>query len=151
MQYSASFSGANNQTNKNLTMARTEETQFSHYPKFDKKRRISCLTSGPKMSGKFFLLILTLTFRFVFPKSPSTLIGGLVYYKENSKGPIYLNSQFYTITREVDSSWYSWCKHWQLRCSRWGPTFMVRKTSRHYVQICRCSRRPENCNTAQQL
>jgi hypothetical protein len=85
-------------------MARTEETQFSHHPKFDKKRRSSCLTFGPKMSGKFFSLILILTFRFVFPESPSTLIGGLVYYEENSKGPIYLNPQFYTITREVDTS-----------------------------------------------
>jgi hypothetical protein len=56
------------------------------------------------MSGNILFLILILFSKSVNSASPSTLIGGLVYYKEHSNGPIYLSPQFYTVTREVDTS-----------------------------------------------
>ena len=51
------------------------------------------------MSGKLFLILILFS-KSVLSSSPSTLI----YYEEHSNGPIYLNPQFYTVTREVDTS-----------------------------------------------
>jgi hypothetical protein len=55
------------------------------------------------VSCNILFLIFILFSKSVNSASPSTLIGGLVYYEEHSNGPIYLNTQFYTVTREVDT------------------------------------------------
>jgi hypothetical protein len=108
-------------------MARTSETTFSHHPKFDKKRQSSCL----KMSGKLIFLILILFSKSVISSSPSTLIGGLVYYEEHSNGPIYLNPHFYTVTREVDTSplegfiqyAHGLCRLYETQCQKTDSSF----------------------------
>ena len=97
-------------------MSRTLSYNFSLHPKFDKNRRSSA-AAAPfieiiKMEfGKvqnyflrFFILIFILSCHSTLSLSPSKLRGGLVYSEEHGQGPIYLNPQTYTLTRNVDTS-----------------------------------------------
>ena len=57
------------------------------------------------MFGKFkFLLIFIFIFHLSNTLSPSNLKGGLVYSEDYEQGPIYLNPQSYTVTRDIDTS-----------------------------------------------
>ncbi len=95
-------------------MVRMANSNFSLHPKFNKQRRKSVFKVFIMDFGKFlhFLSItLILKLMFVNSTSPSNLKGGLVYSEVSERGPIYLNPQTYTVTRDVDtSSLTSFCK-----------------------------------------
>ena len=86
-------------------MTRPLNIQIILHPKFDKDRRSSAISAPSKMFGKFkFLLIFIFIFHLSNTLSPSNLKGGLVYSEEYEQGPIYLNPQSYTVTRDIDTS-----------------------------------------------
>ena len=93
------------------------EIKFSHHPKFDKVRRTeptstiaTSYINNNNMEGKSFLisiwllLLFPLTSHCLPSKDPPVLRGGLVFVEEHQEKPLYINQEFYTLVRKVDTT-----------------------------------------------
>ena len=93
------------------------EIKISFHPKFDKGRRggrEQPTTTKTKMEGKNFTLkfllwlILSLWLTTTntlssLTKDPPKLRGGLVFVEEHQDDPLYINQEYYTLTRTIDT------------------------------------------------